>query len=669
MHKVFYLLVCSLMLPSVTQAELTNVGVAKLDITPTHPTLLAGYGGRAGEHVAVDMKLWARALVIGDKNPVLLVAVDNCGVPAKLTQVIQRAIKDSHGLDPEQVVISSTHTHNAPSLVGYAPVVWGTRVTPDQKLRSDRYTQWFIEQIIKVAQQALESRQEATLHWGQGRVHFGANRRVLQDGKWTGFGHNPRGPVDHSMPVMVARSKDGSPLAIWANYACHCTSEGSRNHISGDWAGCANLEIEQRFPSALALTTIGCGADVGPQPSGSFDSAKQNGKTLADEVSRMMETPLADLSGTATPSNRQFELPLAEAPNKEVFTKQAQGMGYGADQAKLVLEYEKQHGKIQTHVPYTVTCWKFDQDLAIVFMAGEVVVDYASRLKTHLDWERLWINGWSNDVPSYIPSRRVLREGGYEPGFSQVYYALPGPYAPIIEDLIINEVVSLVGNEFKSHRPVGETPDFLAEPSGKRKFLENIDSWFAKLPPDLKQNLKSITSLSNHSTNGFDRLKSENPSRDVWFHYSGFQDERPYIRQTSEKQSIAWTTAATSGSNKQALFVFAGGLGWISQPETDGFQVSINGNPQLIMDVTGTSARWQSDNGDVELNYLVTWNSNIDSAGLFYLSVPTEMLDEENKLTVEVRSLGKDSLRWFSLDELQEVKTVEKAIAEQFESR
>ena len=209
----------------------------------------------------------------------------------------------------------------------------------------------------------------------------------------------------------------------------------------------------------------------------------------------------------------------------------------------------------------------------------------------------------------------------------------------------------------------------MAEPSGKRKFLENIDSWFAKLPPDLKQNLKSITSLSNHSTNGFDRLKSENPSRDVWFHYSGFQDERPYIRQTSEKQSIAWTTAATSGSNKQALFVFAGGLGWISQPETDGFQVSINGNPQLIMDVTGTSARWQSDNGDVELNYLVTWNSNIDSAGLFYLSVPTEMLDEENKLTVEVRSLGKDSLRWFSLDELQEVKTVEKAIAEQFESK
>ena len=45
------------------------------------------------------------------------------------------------------------------------------------------------------------------------------------------------------------------------------------------------------------------------------------------------------------------------------------------------------------------------------------------------------------------------------------------------------------------------------------------------------------------------------------------------------------------------------------------------------------------------------------------------MLDEENKLTVEVRSLGKDSLRWFSLDELQEVKTVEKAIAEQFESK
>ncbi|MBA61462.1 MAG: hypothetical protein CMJ76_03765 [Planctomycetaceae bacterium] len=657
------------MLPSIALAVTTKVGTAKIDITPSHPTLLAGYGGRPGEHVSVDMKLWARALVIGNDTPVLLIAVDNCGVPAKLTKVIQRALSDSLGLSPEQVVISSTHTHNAPSLEGYAPVVWGSRVTPEQQIRSSRYTQWFIEKVIAVAKQAFEHRKEATLHWGQGRVHFGGNRRVLSNGQWTGFGLNPGGPVDHSMPVMVARSNEGTPIAIWSNYACHCTSEGSRNHISGDWAGNANLEIERRFPSAVALTTVGCGADVGPQPSGSFEIAKQHGTTLANEVARLIDSPLTKLKGEPQPSNRQFNLPLAKPQNRAVFVEHSKGTGFHADQARFVLEYEKEHGAIQTDVPYTVTCWKFDQDLAIVFMAGEVVVDYAVRLKTHLDWERLWINGWSNDVPSYIPSRRILNEGGYEPGFSQVYYGLPAPYDPAIEDLIFNEVIGLVGAEFNNPDPDRPAPDFLRQPSAMGQFLKNIESWYAKLNPKLKKGLKPIAYLSKNSHSGFSQLKSVNPARDHWFHYSGLQDQRPFIRQTDKQQTIKWKTSAVSGNSKEIRFVFAGGLGWITQPKTEGFKVLINGQPKLNIDVTLDTTSWESDDTQVKLDYLVTWNSDIDSAGLFYLTVPTALLDNNGQLEIEVRSLGSESLRWFSIDELPQVTKVERAIAEQIRNQ
>ncbi len=66
----------------------TRVGAAKVGITPEHPVLLAGYGGRPGEHVDVDQRIWARALAIGDENPVVLVAVDNCGVPAHVTAAV-----------------------------------------------------------------------------------------------------------------------------------------------------------------------------------------------------------------------------------------------------------------------------------------------------------------------------------------------------------------------------------------------------------------------------------------------------------------------------------------------------------------------------------------------------------------------------------------------------
>ena len=53
------------------------VGVAKVDVTPTHPVLLAGYGGRTSEHEGVDTLLWARAMAIGETKPAVIVALDN----------------------------------------------------------------------------------------------------------------------------------------------------------------------------------------------------------------------------------------------------------------------------------------------------------------------------------------------------------------------------------------------------------------------------------------------------------------------------------------------------------------------------------------------------------------------------------------------------------------
>jgi hypothetical protein len=232
---------------------------------------------------------------MGDENPVVLVAVDNCGVPAHVTEAVVKELQEEYDTAGGRVVISSTHTHNAPTLTGYAPVVWGERATEDQVGRVDRYTQWLTQKIVDVASESLKNRREARLAWGQGRVRFGGNRRVLDGNKWAGFGFQPDGPVDHSVPVMIARGRDGTPVAIWTNYACHCTTVGSRNHIGGDWAGFCNEQIEKRFSGAVALTTIGCGADIGPQPSGNLDVARRHGTTLAEEVERLIAGDLVAL--------------------------------------------------------------------------------------------------------------------------------------------------------------------------------------------------------------------------------------------------------------------------------------------------------------------------------------------------------------------------------------
>src|SRR6185369_3363958 len=80
---------------------------------------------------------------------------------------------------------------------------------------------------------------------------------------------------------------------------------------------------------------------------------------------------------------------------------------------------------------------------ALVALGGEVVVDYALRLAREDPARQLWVAGYSNDVFGYVPSLRVLREGGYEGGDAMIYYARPGPFNEQVEELIVAKVHQL----------------------------------------------------------------------------------------------------------------------------------------------------------------------------------------------------------------------------------
>jgi neutral ceramidase len=84
---------------------------------------------------------------------------------------------------------------------------------------------------------------------------------------------------------------------------------------------------------------------------------------------------------------------------------------------------------------------------ALVALGGEVVVDYALRLVREDPARQLWVAGYSNDVFGYVPSLRVLREGGYEGGDAMIYYAKPGPFNEQVEDLIVGKVHQLMGEQ------------------------------------------------------------------------------------------------------------------------------------------------------------------------------------------------------------------------------
>jgi hypothetical protein len=146
---------------------------------------------------------------------------------------------------------------------------------------------------------------------------------------------------------------------------------------------------------------------------------------------------------------KRFTLPFDTLPTREEFRKRVEAKGANAYHAKKQLERLDRGEKLMTELPYSVQTWSFGNDLAMVFLPGEVVVDYSLRLKRECDGKKLWVNAYSNDVPCYIPSRRVWEEGGYEAAGAMLYYDRPTRLAPQVEELIIGAVREILPAQFQ----------------------------------------------------------------------------------------------------------------------------------------------------------------------------------------------------------------------------
>ncbi|MDR3621278.1 MAG: neutral/alkaline non-lysosomal ceramidase N-terminal domain-containing protein [Paludisphaera borealis] len=417
------------------------VGVARVDISPDGPVRLHGYLARNAESKGTAHKIWAKALAIGsdEQKPVVLVSVDNLGVSDAIIDEVAARLAKKTGLPRERLAVGSSHAHTAPMLSGVAPNIFGKPIVADEQARIDQYTRGFIDKLERVCLDALAARQPATLSWAQGKVGFAANRRT------------PGGPVDHSLPVLKVTAPDGSIRAILTNYACHCTSiEPDVNLVDGDWAGSAQAAIEADNPGCIALTVVGCGADSNPSPRGKPELAVAHGRALADEVARLLRGSWTPLSGPPRVAFERFNLPYDVLPTRaelEALVKAGGPPGYNASVQLARLDRGE---PLPESLPYSAQAWEFGDGLLMVFLPGEVVVDFVLRLKKEFDASRLWVTAYANDVPCYIPSERILREGGYEGGGAMVYYARPTRLKPGVEKLIIDAVHRVAGPEFQA---------------------------------------------------------------------------------------------------------------------------------------------------------------------------------------------------------------------------
>ena len=309
--------------------ELRQVGVAKIDITPQYPIRLTGYAVRKTESEGVAQRLWAKALAIGSdrENAAMVITVDNCGVPSGVREEVVARLKRERHIKPERVAICSSHTHSGPMVMGFAPNIFGAPLPPDQQERVERYTRELTDALESVALKALDDRRPARVSRGQGQAGFAANRRTKG------------GPVDHDLPALFVIDPAGKLRAVFASYACHCTTlVGEFNQICGDWAGYAQEAIEREHPGAIALVALGCAGDANPNPRNTLDLAKQHGQEIANTVEAIFTNTLAPVTGRLVCRTKRIELRFDKLPSRAEWEARAKETNYAGSHARLLLD-------------------------------------------------------------------------------------------------------------------------------------------------------------------------------------------------------------------------------------------------------------------------------------------------------------------------------------------
>lgn len=415
-----------------------KAAVAKVVITPSEPIWMAGFASRTKPSEGVRQDLYVKALALQDETgkTAVLVTADLCDFTREISAIVAERCHRKYGLTRDRLVLNDSHTHSGPVIALTEMPLWYS-LDEGQAEVVRRYNRWLLDKIVDVVGAAIQNLSPATLSFEQGLAGIAVNRRRVRE-------RSLPGPVDQDVPVLAVRSPNGDLRAIVVGYACHATAL-SDYLISGDWPGFAQAEIEKVHPGAVALFVQGCGADSNPLPRRTADLAQKYGQILAEAAEQVLNAKMKPLAG---PLNTAFELvdvPFHKVPAREALRHRLEDKNvYTRRNARRLLNILDRDGKLPDRYPYPVQVWQFGRGLKFIALGGEPVVDYALRLKGQYGWSDTWVAGYSNDVFTYIPSLRVLREGGYEGGDAMIGDGFPGPFGAAIEEIIVEKVSELV---------------------------------------------------------------------------------------------------------------------------------------------------------------------------------------------------------------------------------
>lgn len=296
---------CSIMAQQSTGGRLL-AGAAEAKISPPAGTFLAGYNqNRKSTGVHDDIFVKAVALA-NSNNAIVIVVVDCIGLPYNVVQRIRMAVEEkipSRELNAGQIVVSSTHTHSGPDVIG----IWGADILHTGI--DSTYLNFLVNTAAGVIVKAWKSKQPATAGYAVTSFGPGWVENVSDSNE-----------VDREVTVLQFSNGRKKNIATLTNFACHPTILGNENTlISADYPSGLYKQLGSKFGGVNIFLQGAIGGWVQPDKiPRTFEEAEERGKGLANTVIDALKTAKALQGNNISFYSKQFEMPVANEQLKKM---------------------------------------------------------------------------------------------------------------------------------------------------------------------------------------------------------------------------------------------------------------------------------------------------------------------------------------------------------------
>ncbi len=236
-----------------------KIGIANIIITPNlenrkEPLRLAGYSPR--EYCSgIHDDLFARCVYFegNDREKsthIMMIVCDIISILKPMANIVKSKISEEIPIDPDNIMISATHTHHGPDYAGNFGAGGGLNIVKGflfpQPQTDDLVL--LIRRIIKVAKEAYNSRKPSLL--GADQTYIPENEQVMFNRRDVLNPKSAEYPVSVIKIVSDEEQDKGRISGIIINYSIHGTMlPRSNTLITADYVGYLIKAIEKKNPN------------------------------------------------------------------------------------------------------------------------------------------------------------------------------------------------------------------------------------------------------------------------------------------------------------------------------------------------------------------------------------------------------------------------------------